>query len=727
MANRQATSQDLSQIISKVLSIYWNYNRLYKCKTFARLKDEINAYLWNYTSIQTGSMTEGTNIKGSDSDEMIVLPRILCVKDASHLQHISAGRFSYFRMDLERTRAGFCTLPLLTLDDYHIVHGINFTVGDCIVTIGDVQYLSSERFVNAVVAFHAVTSPWKARGKKDADVYRHGPCATMDLRGIDDRSDHYEEADLAFALECQSWPDPSDEWITRSRLHGWPPKDLMDRIKKMPCHILPVGDPESKNTDLEWRFAFVYQERELLWNFSSTQIQCYILLKALRKVYVNPLFSDEISSYHLKTTIFWLIEDEGVGIWHESNLVHCIVICIEKLKGYLKAEFLPHYFFRTRNLLFNKLRRTDDKRSLLSILTRVQENIVQSLCDVLPLLGSPTLLAEKLKEATPFGMSLSLFAEKIEEAFGLGKICTFLDILFTVQVCSILFTYMLVPNVPIEFFETLHLMFCSLRLDEGILHAVKTFLRLRMAMLLYAKAHETKDESSKLRFLSNAERIYNDASELDGLSGYLYLATFDLVRGEIQLSKTRVLSIFKIDRCMLYVQNLSRKQLIVAANGSLTQNSLETLNDVASTDVCIARDVIFMSTDLKCLPEALKYECAMLGEENQNFNFCEIHPVVYAYFLLVTASQLDENTKDVDSYLDRLDSAVKDTENGINRHTALNLLGFSYYKAGKREEAYNVFSQSLHEFNSTKNAAVYHLCIIVIDFLLNTYQEPIQA
>ncbi|KAL3881829.1 hypothetical protein ACJMK2_028221 [Sinanodonta woodiana] len=727
MANRQATSSDLSLIISNVLSIYWNPNRLNKCKTFAVLKDEINAFLWNYTSIQTGSMTEGTNIKGSDRDEMLVLPRILGVKDASYLQHNSAGHFSYFKMDLERTRAGFCTLPLLTLDDYHIVHGINFTVGDCLVTVGDVKYLSSERFVNAVVAFHAITSPWKARGKIDPDVYRHGPCATTDLEGIDDGCNDYGESDFAFALECQSWPDPADEWITRSRLHGWPSKDLMDRMKKMPCHILPVGDPGSKHTDIEWRFAFVYQERELLWNFSSTQLQCYTLLKALKKVYVNPLFSDEISSYHLKTTIFWLIEDEGPGIWTDSNLFHCIVICLDKLKGYLNAAYLPHYFFRKRNLLFNKLKMADDRHSLISVLTKVQENIVQSVCDVLPLLGSPSILSEKLKEETPFGMSLSLFAGIIEEAFGLGKIRTFLDILFRVQKCSILFTNSMVPNVPVEFLETLHLKFCSLRLDEGILQAVKTFLRVRIALLLHTTAHETEDESSKLKFLSNAERIFNDTSDLDGMSGHLYLATFYLVRGEIQLSKAIVLSLFQLDRCMLYVQNLSRKQSIVVKNGSLTQTNLETLKDVDSSDKGIARDVMFLHTDLRCLPAALQYECALLGEDNRNFNFCEIHPVVYAYFLLVTASKIEENSKDVDKYLDTLDSAVKDTENGINRHTALNLLGFSYYKAGQREKAYTVFIQSLRECSSSKNAAVYHLCIIIIDFLFHIDREQIQA
>jgi Flp pilus assembly protein TadD len=47
-------------------------------------------------------------------------------------------------------------------------------------------------------------------------------------------------------------------------------------------------------------------------------------------------------------------------------------------------------------------------------------------------------------------------------------------------------------------------------------------------------------------------------------------------------------------------------------------------------------------------------------------------------------------------------------------HRALNLLGYCYKEIGQEEEAFTIFKTSLQKKNNCQNAAVYHLCLMVL-------------
>lgn len=88
--------------------------------------------------------------------------------------------------------------------------------------------------------------------------------------------------------------------------------------------------------------------------FYDTQLQCYLLMKKMMKKYIELAVSDELSSYHLKTIVFWQPEEGGMFIWKSENLLQCIIDCFQRVLDCIENEALQHYFHRQRNLLANK-------------------------------------------------------------------------------------------------------------------------------------------------------------------------------------------------------------------------------------------------------------------------------------------------------------------------------------------------------------------------------------
>ena len=111
--------------------------------------------------------------------------------------------------------------------------------------------------------------------------YRHGPSATVtneDTYGhITGKLGSNLEQDFVHALYYDEWPIEAVQWLQRKRKFDWPSRELIEKIQKLNCHAVPVGDVMSST---QWRVSYLLQERELVWAFNDTQIQCFVLLKA---------------------------------------------------------------------------------------------------------------------------------------------------------------------------------------------------------------------------------------------------------------------------------------------------------------------------------------------------------------------------------------------------------------------------------------------------------------
>lgn len=62
-------------------------------------------------------------------------------------------------------------------------------------------------------------------------------------------------------------------------------------------------------------------ERELVWSFNDTQLQWFVLLKSLLIKFIDPIVSEKLSSYHMKTVVFWESETIDDNCWRREFLL----------------------------------------------------------------------------------------------------------------------------------------------------------------------------------------------------------------------------------------------------------------------------------------------------------------------------------------------------------------------------------------------------------------------
>ncbi|XP_033754759.1 uncharacterized protein LOC117337758 [Pecten maximus] len=203
------------------------------------------------------------------------------------------------------------------------------------------------------------------------DIDINGPASTI----LDDESNVGVDQDCVISFPCRSWPREANEWVRRLRLHDWPKETLLDEIVKGGCHLVPVGDKTSGDTFLQWRISFVIAERKLVHSLTHTQFLVYGLLKyffkqtsGMLKIRLGDV--DIISSYIIKTAIFYAVENTDLSIWQEKNIFLCFMLCLKILMTLVNAGYCPNYFINRNNMFLGKLH-NENKGKLLGCLSEL--------------------------------------------------------------------------------------------------------------------------------------------------------------------------------------------------------------------------------------------------------------------------------------------------------------------------------------------------------------------
>ena len=176
--------------------------------------------------------------------------------------------------------------------------------------------------------------------------------------------------DNVVAFRCKSWPKISTEWIYRPRKYSWPKPKLVNFIKSKGCHYVPIGEYNSPFYNLEWRVSFVLSECALVRSFNHVQFKVYCLLKLLKthlqSVSKHPITQESlITSYHMKTIVFFAIENSPKSLWSNQNIILCFRMCFVYLRNAVISNYLPHYFLPKCNL-FKKLSETNQEQTNIS-------------------------------------------------------------------------------------------------------------------------------------------------------------------------------------------------------------------------------------------------------------------------------------------------------------------------------------------------------------------------
>ncbi|CAG2190822.1 unnamed protein product [Mytilus edulis] len=122
-------------------------------------------------------------------------------------------------------------------------------------------------------------------------------------------------ADDVKSYRCKTWPTMANEWLIRDRSYGLPNEETIEKLKSLGFFVVRKGHPFSSEIDLEWRISLSLQERELMFNLTDVQHKCYIILKMFNREVID---MTGITTYHWKTCLFYVIEENDRNIWKKN-------------------------------------------------------------------------------------------------------------------------------------------------------------------------------------------------------------------------------------------------------------------------------------------------------------------------------------------------------------------------------------------------------------------------
>ncbi|XP_033122261.1 uncharacterized protein LOC117121235 [Anneissia japonica] len=302
--------------------------------------------------LQTGSFVEGfPDVVESDVDWMVILnsPKEIITADWQDkvfmpVEHAPAHvKIQIPVADLQRFQKK-CWVTSKSLGLLNAVEG-----EEAFISAKRARNLNKNDFRPDWMKDNKPSSPWE---NPENDETSPSYCLqSQEMKNV--------TVDRVPALQCEGWPKVAHEWIGRKR--NWPAASLVEKISSGDFYIVPKPSSASGDHENEWRLSFSFAEAELLQNFGDVQVRVYYVLRTLYVKHLKERVKGTLSSYNIKTTLLYMLQDHKTDFWSEENTVAIIQTFFERLHQYLKEGFCPHYFIPKHNLLYKISRPELDK------------------------------------------------------------------------------------------------------------------------------------------------------------------------------------------------------------------------------------------------------------------------------------------------------------------------------------------------------------------------------
>nr|XP_022287810.1 uncharacterized protein LOC111100341 [Crassostrea virginica] len=291
--------------------------------------------------MESGSRREGFRLEGSDIDFMFWPNDHRVIFDMFQSEHYYTENKTLILSDSSESPPGFILLELLTPTT-------DSEVQSACVPMNDRLYISSSLF----------------RQRTQTNLFPgsigHGPCESGEVGGI--------EYDFAWCFACDFWPPAASSWTDRH--HSWPDREVVNEIVRNGCHFVPIGHPLGLHEQEEWRISFSLAEHKLVHSMNHCQFLTYGLLKIFLKEVINKQSEETnklLCSYHMKTVIFWVIQQNAVPLWFPQNILAGFWVCFKLLLKWVYEGVCPNFFIPENNLFLSKVHGSAQRKLFLEL------------------------------------------------------------------------------------------------------------------------------------------------------------------------------------------------------------------------------------------------------------------------------------------------------------------------------------------------------------------------
>ncbi|XP_078316899.1 cyclic GMP-AMP synthase-like receptor 2 [Crassostrea virginica] len=301
----------------------------------------------------SGSKRKGFSLEGSDMDLMYWLNDHRVIWDMCQSEYYYTENKTLILFESSESTPGITLLESLTPTT-------DRKVRSACVPMNDRLYISSS-------LYRQQTQTNLLPGSTE-----HGPCESGEVLGR-------IEYDIAQCFACDFWPPSASSWI--NRCHSWPEREIVDDIIRNGCHFVPIGHPQGLHEHEKWRISFSVAEYKLVHTMNHCQFLSYGLLKIFLKDVKDKLSEETnklLCSYHMKTAVFWVIQQNVVPLWFPQHLLAGFWVCFKLLLKWVYEGICPNFFIPQNNLFLTKIHGSA-QRSLFLQLQSITESLHQVL------------------------------------------------------------------------------------------------------------------------------------------------------------------------------------------------------------------------------------------------------------------------------------------------------------------------------------------------------------
>ena len=304
-----------------------------------------------------------------DLDIMYVFKHALVLTDPTDAQMTNADSSVYvFVATNSNDNPGYCFLSLIK-EGYLISNPLfSKSLGTGFYVQKNGQSLLSSRYLSEYMRDIAVLPSVKGQGGRYEESHSiQGPALTLNMQNMNLAGIvNVVGCDCVASMKCKAIPDIAMEFFTRSR-GCWPPRSVLEDIYHSGCYFVPKGKRGSDSFEYEWCISFAHAEKKIVHSMDSTAFGVLEILKLFTRNVFQPQIGDLLTSYMVKTSLFWTLEEINYGSGAQYSIVWIIRECIRRILDWVTDNFLPHYFVRQMDVI-KCLLNNPDRRIVISCL-----------------------------------------------------------------------------------------------------------------------------------------------------------------------------------------------------------------------------------------------------------------------------------------------------------------------------------------------------------------------